>query len=119
MIWAFFGIVAVGFVGVVAAVLTSRLRLDPMAAPVHTAPDPGLGETPSAADVDHVRFDTALRGYRMDQVDAVLDRLRARLAEVEADNAHRRTAVADAATGEPAAGAQPGPDAAHAPAESE
>jgi DivIVA domain-containing protein len=30
-----------------------------------------------------VRFDTALRGYRMDQVDAVLDQLQDRIAELE------------------------------------
>lgn len=34
-------------------------------------------------DVAGVRFDTAVRGYRMDQVDAALDRLRERLAELE------------------------------------
>ncbi|MGB9376621.1 MAG: DivIVA domain-containing protein [Mycobacteriales bacterium] len=33
-----------------------------------------------AADVAATRFDRALRGYRMDQVDAVLDRLTAELA---------------------------------------
>lgn len=34
-------------------------------------------------DVEHVRFDVALRGYRMDQVDEVVDRLRLRMAELE------------------------------------
>ncbi|MDO5628376.1 MAG: DivIVA domain-containing protein [Mobilicoccus sp.] len=34
-------------------------------------------------DLDGVRFDTALRGYRMDQVDATIERLRDRLAELE------------------------------------
>ncbi len=37
-----------------------------------------------AADVAGVRFDRALRGYRMDQVDAVLDRLIAELAARDA-----------------------------------
>ncbi|GAB48387.1 DivIVA domain-containing protein [Mobilicoccus pelagius] len=36
-------------------------------------------------DLSLVRFDTAFRGYRMDQVDAVIDRLQARLAELEDD----------------------------------
>ena len=36
-----------------------------------------------------LRFDTALRGYRMDQVDAVLDRLQERIAALEAE--HDRT----------------------------
>ena len=44
--------------------------VDPLAEAVHTTPDPGLPERPQAADVDAVRFDTALRGYRMDDVDA-------------------------------------------------
>ncbi|WP_052465803.1 DivIVA domain-containing protein [Mobilicoccus massiliensis] len=38
-----------------------------------------------AGDVDDLRFDTALRGYRMDQVDAALERLRRRIAELEGD----------------------------------
>lgn len=33
----------------------------------------------SADDIDEVRFDQTLRGYRMGQVDEVLDRLRAEL----------------------------------------
>ncbi len=35
----------------------------------------------SARDLDTVRFPIAFRGYRMDRVDAVLDRLRHELAE--------------------------------------
>lgn len=40
-------------------------------------------------DLARVRFDTAFRGYRMDQVDAVLDRMQARLAELESDTEPR------------------------------
>ena len=36
-----------------------------------------------AADIDAIHFDTALRGYRMDQVDEVLEALRERLAAYE------------------------------------
>jgi DivIVA domain-containing protein len=50
---------------------------------VHTSPDPGLPDPPAAADVDAVRFDTALRGYRMEEVDARLEVLRDDLAERE------------------------------------
>jgi len=39
----------------------------------------------SAEDIGALTFDTALRGYRMDQVDEVVDALVARLREVEAD----------------------------------
>lgn len=47
-------------------------------------------------DLARVRFDTAFRGYRMDQVDAVLDRLQARLAELEADTHPRSGGLASA-----------------------
>ena len=40
-------------------------------------PDDPLGP----ADLDRLRFGVGLRGYRMDQVDAVLDRLGAELAQ--------------------------------------
>jgi DivIVA domain-containing protein len=42
-----------------------------------------LPEHPRAEDLDSVRFSTALRGYRMDQVDEVLDVLRAELGAKE------------------------------------
>ncbi len=76
MIWVFFLVVAVGLVAVFAALLTGRMRYDPLADPVTSQNDPGLPEAPHARDVDGVRFDRALRGYRMDQVDDVLDSLR-------------------------------------------
>ncbi|MFD1211290.1 DivIVA domain-containing protein [Arthrobacter sp. GCM10027362] len=43
-----------------------------------------LPEHPRSEDIDSVRFSVALRGYRMDQVDQVLDALRAELAAKEA-----------------------------------
>ncbi|MCW4602456.1 DivIVA domain-containing protein [Janibacter hoylei] len=53
-------------------------------------PHHGLPEGAWAADdIDLVRFDTALRGYRMDQVDEVLDRLQQRIAELEMDRPGR------------------------------
>lgn len=39
----------------------------------------------TSSDVARVRFDRCLRGYRMDQVDDVLDRLRAELAERDSE----------------------------------
>ena len=39
-----------------------------------------LPEDPGPSDVDRIRFSPGLRGYRMDQVDQVLDRLRDQLA---------------------------------------
>ena len=85
MVWIFFILVALVVVAGFAAVLTGRLVPDPMADPVSSTPHHGL---PSgrlrAADVEAVRFDTALRGYRMDQVDEVIDRLQAHIADLEA-----------------------------------
>lgn len=85
MVWIFFLLVALVVVIGFAAVLTGRYTPDPMADPVTSTPHHGLppGRL-RAADVDAVRFDTALRGYRMDQVDEVVDRLQERLAELEA-----------------------------------
>lgn len=83
MIWVLFIVVAVLLVGVFAAMVAGRVSYDPMAAPVTTQPDTGLTEDFVARDVATVHFDTALRGYRMDQVDGVLDRLQDRLAEQE------------------------------------
>lgn len=67
----------------------------------------------SKADVDDLRLPMAVRGYRMDEVDDVLDRLGAelayrdsRIAELEAA-AHLRGAVE--ATNGPDAGAEPLP----------
>jgi len=39
----------------------------------------------SADDVDRLRFDQGLRGYRMDQVDEVVEALSARVRELEAE----------------------------------
>ena len=41
----------------------------------------------TADDVGPLRFDRALRGYRMDQVDEVIDALSTRLRELETDGA--------------------------------
>lgn len=83
MVWVFFLVVAVLVVGVTAALVSGRWSADPMADPVASTPDVGLPDRFVAADVSHVRFDTALRGYRMDQVDDVVDRLQDRIAELE------------------------------------
>ncbi len=72
-------LLAVGLVGVVAAVATGRIRggLDE---PARGRPDRALPDGPlSARDIERVRFNLALRGYRMDEVDDALDRLQAEL----------------------------------------
>ncbi|WP_230208888.1 DivIVA domain-containing protein [Nostocoides sp. HKS02] len=83
MIWVLFIAVAVLLLGGFAALITGRIGYDPLAEATTTQRDPGLPEDFHAVDLLGVHFDTALRGYRMDQVDAVLDRLQDRLAELE------------------------------------
>lgn len=92
---------------------------DVLGAPVANLPPVLLPITPEPGDVDKLRFSLGLRGYRMDQVDEVLDRLRdelaaknVRIAELESGNAavsagskpaehasHGLSSVADAASG--------------------
>ncbi|MET3922350.1 DivIVA domain-containing protein [Arthrobacter sp. UYEF20] len=48
--------------------------------PVASLPPVLLPEDAVPSDVDHLRFAIGLRGYRMDQVDQVLDELRDQLA---------------------------------------
>ena len=96
---------------------SGRLPADPMAEAVRSTPDPGLPEHPLAVDVDAVRFDTALRGYRMDDVDDHLQGLRHDLAErertlaglraehpVERPAEHAGEGPAEHATGDPGTG---------------
>ncbi|WP_114558400.1 DivIVA domain-containing protein [Desertihabitans aurantiacus] len=72
----------------------------------------------SGADLDALRFSTALRGYRMDQVDEVVDRLAreldrrdARIAELEETLARRAPSGPGSQTpplSQPAPPSQPG-----------
>lgn len=90
MIWLWVvGIVVV--IGVVAVIAAGR---DVSMAEVYEdRPDNALpaGRPLSADDVEAVRFTTAVRGYRMDEVDAFLDRVRDQLASHQpaADTAER------------------------------
>lgn len=60
--------------------------------------DPRLPEGEVApADVDHIAFSLALRGYRMDEVDEALDRLREALARRDAELAQLRAAPGEVA----------------------
>ncbi|MHA7210892.1 DivIVA domain-containing protein [Arthrobacter sp. MDT1-65] len=62
--------------------------------PVASLPPVLLPEAPSAHDVDAIRFGLGLRGYRMDQVDEVLDRLAAALEDRDAVIAGLRSQLA-------------------------
>ncbi|MFN3922546.1 MAG: DivIVA domain-containing protein [Pseudarthrobacter sp.] len=76
-------------------------NLPPVLLPAQAAPE----------DVDRVRFSLGLRGYRMDQVDQVLDELRDQFAskqeEINALQAELRT-LREAGTAEPGGTASPG-----------
>lgn len=63
-------------------------NLPPVLLPARAAPE----------DVDRVRFSLGLRGYRMDQVDQVLDDLRDQLAAKQREIDELRAAVAAAQT---------------------
>ena len=93
MIWVLFTVVAVLLVGVFAGLLAGRIRYDPMSEAVTSQPDTGLADDFTARSISDVHFDTALRGYRMDQVDQVLDALQDRISEQERELATLRGAV--------------------------
>lgn len=92
MIWVFFIAIGVVLVGGFAALVVGRVGYDPLSEATTTQADPVLSDDFGSGEISAVRFDTALRGYRMDQVDAVLDQLQARIEELEARLAadHRR-----------------------------
>ncbi|MCC3290387.1 DivIVA domain-containing protein [Arthrobacter sp. zg-Y1110] len=85
---------AIAVLGLAAVFGIGRLRPGsansmPAAAGGLPEPDPRLPpvllpEHPVAGDVSRVRFSVALRGYRMDQVDTVLDRFAEALEERDA-----------------------------------
>lgn len=78
MTW-FFAILVVGLIGGVAVVASGRGGS--MAEAFDDRPDALVpADSPiTAADLRRVRFSTAFRGYRMSEVDALLDRLSAEL----------------------------------------
>jgi DivIVA domain-containing protein len=68
-------LIVLAVVGGVAAVAAGRVR-GGLAAPTSTLPEVELpSDHVGTRDVDAIRFSVGFRGYRMDEVDAVLDRL--------------------------------------------
>ena len=86
MVWLVVVVAIVLVVLTVAAVLgrVDGALADPTSTMSHV-PLPQDRLTPG--DLDGVRFDTAMRGYRMSQVDATLDRLRREIAELQQQGA--------------------------------
>ncbi len=88
-------LVAVLLVGVVAAVAVGRVR-GGLEEPVRSRRDNALpAGRLGQDDLAHARFSVGLRGYRMDEVDAALDRVQAELRERDAEVAALRGALAD------------------------
>jgi DivIVA domain-containing protein len=88
-----FTLLTVVVLGLVAAVALGWIGggLEP---PTSSVPPTGLPEgTLSPEDLDRVRFTPALRGYRMDQVDAALDRMAGELARRDAEISRLRQAA--------------------------
>jgi DivIVA domain-containing protein len=56
-------------------------KLEGLSEPDPRLPPVLLPDLPGPADIERLRFSVALRGYRMDQVDQVLDALRVALAD--------------------------------------
>lgn len=97
-----FWFLLIALVVVVAAVTLAVVGGDddgtalPDAEPDRLADPLPLSRPVSRADVDTVRFPVVVRGYRMTDVDDVLDRLAAELAERDARIAELETALAGA-----------------------
>lgn len=91
MIWVLIVVVAVLLIAAFLAMLAGRLPYDGLSDPVHSTPPIDLPAEAAPDDIAALYFDTALRGYRMDQVDAALDLLQKRLAALEQEAARTST----------------------------
>lgn len=83
--WLVVGVCAALFVLVVAVAGSLNLFNQPMSDESSSQAVAVLPEDFTDADVEQLRFTTELRGYRPDEVDQVLDRLRERIAELESE----------------------------------
>lgn len=64
-------------IGLAVAVAIGRIPVTGMDEPTRTSPYDGLPDGPvTDEDLEVLRFDQTMRGYRMTQVDRVIDRLR-------------------------------------------
>jgi DivIVA domain-containing protein len=90
LFWVLLLLAVIGVIGVVASGYGSGLSPSgPDRAALGLPPEPL-----SAEDLDGLRFSSAVRGYRMDEVDAVLDRVRDELAARDAVIAELRAGAA-------------------------
>jgi DivIVA domain-containing protein len=101
-----FTLLAMTVIAVVAGVVTGRIGGGGMDAPASSLPFRGLpGEDVAPGDLETLRFSPALRGYRMDEVDQVLDRLGSELRRRDDEIARLRERLA----GQPESFSEPHP----------
>ena len=109
---AVLGVLAVVFVAALVATRDGELLVDaPRDRADHDLP---LGAPITPDDLDAVRFGMALRGYRMAEVDALLDRLSGELRERDVRLAELEANGAEPAHG-PDSGEAAGPEVQHLP----
>jgi DivIVA domain-containing protein len=78
-------------IGLAVAVAIGRIPVTGMDDPTHTSPYEGLPDGPVTDEqLEQLRFDQTMRGYRMTQVDRVIDRLRDELLERDREIARLR-----------------------------
>jgi DivIVA domain-containing protein len=81
----FFVLIVVLLIGLTTAAAMGKIG-GFMADPTSSQSFGGVPEGPlSTSDLVELRFDQALRGYRMDQVDEVIDALSARIRDLESE----------------------------------
>ena len=86
-LWTLVGIIVAIFVLVFALAGSYNKFSGEMSEPGEESPRVHLGEDFTASDIEQIRFTPAIRGYRMDQVDAVIQQLQQRIADYEAEAA--------------------------------
>jgi DivIVA domain-containing protein len=88
-----FVLLAMAVIALVAGVVTGRISAG-MEAPVSSSPFRGLpSDAVTPGDLETLRFTPAVRGYRMDEVDQVLDRLAVELHRRDDELRLARTAL--------------------------
>jgi DivIVA domain-containing protein len=98
----FFVLIIVLLIGLTTAAVMGKIG-GFLADPASSQSFSGVPDGSLSADaLAHIHFDLALRGYRMNQVDDVIDALNARLRELEAEVAARSSGE-----GEPPAAVEP------------
>jgi DivIVA domain-containing protein len=91
-------LVLLAVLGVVAAVVTGAIRAD-MDEPTSSLPPVGVPDGDLVPqDLQDVRFSLGFRGYRMDEVDQVLDRAAVELARRDAEIERLRSRLSREAT---------------------